>query len=42
MAEKKAKLNDEQLETVAGGSQKQMDDIIHTFRFFGFEYEANF
>ncbi len=42
MAENKAKLNDEQLETITGGSQKQMDDIIHAFRFFGFEYEANF
>ena len=40
--ENKAKLNDEQLETVTGGSQQQMNDLIHTFREFGFDYEADF
>jgi len=38
----KNRLKDEQLKEVVGGSYKQMDDIIHTFRFFGFDYEADF
>ena len=42
MTENKDKLNDKQLETITGGSNKQMDDIIHAFRVFCFDYEADF
>ena len=36
----KNKINDQELETVVGGTQEEIDEIIKTFRKHGFEAEA--